>query len=248
MTGPILFTDDKTGIVYCINFSNNIIWFSGSKSLDSGAMQIANANLRGIAEPKVDTDATTKKYVDGKIAAITPSSIGALASGGTAASATKLETSRTIQTNLGSTSTASFNGTANITPGVTGTLGIANGGTGSTTASGALNNLGAAGKSMAGQSVKPTSGTTVTAGEGAEIFNDFRDRIFSGTTVYAGNVASGAYSHAEGGNTTASGVGSHAEGGNTTASIAYSHAEGYKTTAGGVYSHAEGNSTTASGK
>ena len=45
----------------------------------------------------------------------------------------KLTTARTIRTNLASTSAASFDGTANITPGVTGTLPIANGGTGGTT-------------------------------------------------------------------------------------------------------------------
>lgn len=48
--------------------------------------------------------------------------------------ADKLTTACTIRTNLASTSAASFNGTANITPGVTGTLPIANGGTGGTTA------------------------------------------------------------------------------------------------------------------
>ena len=61
---------------------------------------------------------------------------------GNAGSATKLATARTIQTNLGSTSSASFNGTANVTPGVTGTLPIANGGTGATTAAAALTKLG----------------------------------------------------------------------------------------------------------
>lgn len=50
---------------------------------------------------------------------------------GNAGSATKLATARTIQTNLASTSAASFDGTANITPGVTGVLPVANGGTGS---------------------------------------------------------------------------------------------------------------------
>ena len=47
--------------------------------------------------------------------------------------ADKLTTARTIRTNLASTSAVSFDGSANITPGVTGTLPIANGGTGGTT-------------------------------------------------------------------------------------------------------------------
>lgn len=69
--------------------------------------------------------------------------VGALPSDGTAVAATKLKTARTIRTNLGSTSAASFDGTANITPGVTGTLPIGNGGTGATTAEAALTKLGA---------------------------------------------------------------------------------------------------------
>lgn len=51
---------------------------------------------------------------------------------GNSVTATRLATSRTIRTNLASTSSSSFNGTANITPGVTGTLPVANGGTGVT--------------------------------------------------------------------------------------------------------------------
>lgn len=49
---------------------------------------------------------------------------------GQAASAVKLATSRTIRVNLASGSSASFNGTANITPGVTGVLPVNHGGTG----------------------------------------------------------------------------------------------------------------------
>ena len=56
-------------------------------------------------------------------------------------SAIKLKNARTIQTNLASTSTASFDGSANITPGVTGTLGIGNGGTGGTTSHVGFSNL-----------------------------------------------------------------------------------------------------------
>ena len=58
------------------------------------------------------------------------------------ANARRLYTARSIRTNLGSTSSASFDGTASITPGVTGTLPIANGGTGATSASTALSKLG----------------------------------------------------------------------------------------------------------
>jgi hypothetical protein len=50
----------------------------------------------------------------------------------TTGSAATLTTARTIQTNLASTSSASFNGSANITPGVTGTLPVGSGGTGLT--------------------------------------------------------------------------------------------------------------------
>lgn len=49
---------------------------------------------------------------------------------GNSSTASKLATARTIRTDLSSTSTASFDGSTNVTPGVTGTLPIARGGTG----------------------------------------------------------------------------------------------------------------------
>ena len=73
-----------------------------------------------------------------------------LANGGTgnmtglAATATALATARTFQTDLASAGAVGFDGTANVTPGVTGTLGLANGGTGATTAAAARTALGAA--------------------------------------------------------------------------------------------------------
>jgi hypothetical protein len=74
----------------------------------------------------------TNYYRSGRTGIIQASDVPTLNQNTTGSAAT-LTTSRTFQTNLASTSTASFNGSANVTPGVTGTLPVANGGTGSTT-------------------------------------------------------------------------------------------------------------------
>lgn len=63
---------------------------------------------------------------------------------GNANKAKKLATARTITANLASSTAGSFDGSANITVGVTGTLPIANGGTGATTAAAARTALGCA--------------------------------------------------------------------------------------------------------
>lgn len=61
-----------------------------------------------------------------------PKTLGGLVEGNVsgANTANTLAIARTIQTNLGSTSASSFNGSSNITPGVTGILSASNGGTG----------------------------------------------------------------------------------------------------------------------
>jgi hypothetical protein len=80
----------------------------------------------------------------------------------TTGSAATLTTARTIQTNLASTSAASFNGSANITPGVTGTLPVGNGGTGGTTFT--ANNVLLGNGTSAFQSVAPgTNGNVLTS-------------------------------------------------------------------------------------
>lgn len=82
----------------------------------------------------------------------------------TTGSAATLTTARTIQTDLASTSSASFNGSANITPGVTGTLAVANGGTGQTSYTD--------GQLLIGNSTGNTlAKTTLTAGSGISITN-----------------------------------------------------------------------------
>lgn len=91
-----------------------------------------------------------------------------------------------------------------------------------------------AGKVVAGKEFT-VNNTTVTAGTGAEIFNN------------TNNTATGMYSHAEGSSTVASGANSHAEGSHTKATNVQAHAEGRNTAASGPTSHAEGGDTTASG-
>ena len=94
-------------------------------------------------------------------------------------------------------------------------------------------------------------GTQVTAGIGAEVFNDYDTNIASGKYSHAegmNNVASGMLSHAEGWGTKALGSYSHTEGQETTASESYSHAEGWKTEATNRAAHAEGFATHATGQ
>lgn len=57
----------------------------------------------------------------------------------TASAANKLVTTKTIRTNLGSTSSVIYTGETNVEPGVTGTLPVGHGGTGQTTAANAAN-------------------------------------------------------------------------------------------------------------
>ena len=100
---------------------NNAIQFlRGTATAISSSSQVANAG-----QPVYDT---TNRYLyvgDGSSAVNKLDAIRA-------STADTLKTSRTIRTNLSSTSTASFNGSSNITPGVTGTLPVSNGGTGVT--------------------------------------------------------------------------------------------------------------------
>lgn len=104
------------------------------------------------------------------------------------------------------------------------------------------------GKSMAGKTVNPMQGSLVTAGDGAEIFNDYRTRTYgSGSNpASSGNIASGGYAHSEGSASTATGKSSHSEGYKTIAGSDYAHAEGWNTSASGMCSHSEGFNTKAS--
>lgn len=126
-------------------------------SLDAskiGSGTLADARIPGLAASKITSGAfdaaripnlaaskiTSGTFSADRIPSLDASKIGTgilgTARGGTGnanGTVAKLTTARTIRTNLASTSTASFDGSANVTPGVTGTLQVANGGTGKTT-------------------------------------------------------------------------------------------------------------------
>lgn len=101
-----------------------------------------------------NTDQWTFDGSTGRGINITPAKIGAAeadhahnyagssSAGGAATSANKLATARDIQVDLSSESAASFDGSKNVTPGVTGTLPIKHGGTEATTVADAQKNLG----------------------------------------------------------------------------------------------------------
>ena len=150
-----------------------------------------------------------------------------------------------------------------------GAIAIANGGTGATTASGALTNLGVdtalsnkADKDLSnitGTIAISQGGTGATTASGAltnlgvdTALSNKADKDLSNVTgmipITAGGTGN-ASGYIRAGQKSGTTIGSYAtcEGDDTTASSNSAHAEGYNTTASGMYSHAEGANTTASG-
>ena len=131
---------------------------------------------------------TTTSYFDSGVTLNPSTNTIAANVSGNAATATKLATARTIRTNLASTSAVSFDGSANITPGVTGTLPITNGGTGATTASSARDNLGAQSKVLYGPSAPSDStgsnGDMYVALESGDFKKDIVDLIYPVGSIY----------------------------------------------------------------
>lgn len=127
----------------------------------------ATPSFNGTANAVIGTTGTlpvTKGGTGGTTAATARTGIGAAASGANTditsitGSAATLTTARTFQTNLASTASASFNGSANVSPGVTGTLAVGNGGTGVTTLA-ALSTAMGFSYNTNGQFTIPISGT-----------------------------------------------------------------------------------------
>lgn len=114
---------------------------------------------------------------------------------GNSATATKLATARTITANLASGTAGSFDGSANITVGVTGTLPIANGGTGLTSAPSMLVNL-ASTTATSPLQASPRPGVTGTlpianGGTGQTTAAGVRNALGLGNTTGAVPIANG---------------------------------------------------------
>lgn len=112
-----------------------------------------------------------------------------------AKSATKLATARTITANLASSAAGSFDGSADITVGVTGTLPIANGGTGLTSAPSMLVNL-ASTTATSPLQASPRPGVTGTlpianGGTGQTTAAGVRNALGLGNTTGAVPIANG---------------------------------------------------------
>lgn len=130
-----------------------------------------------------------------KNATQTVATINASTYTGNSATATKLATARTITANLASSTAGSFDGSANITVGVTGTLPIANGGTGLTSAPSMLVNL-ASTTATSPLQASPRPGVTGTlpianGGTGQTTAAGVRNALGLGNTTGAVPIANG---------------------------------------------------------
>lgn len=143
---------------------------TGTASNVTGVVAVANGGSgQTTAQAAMNTFAgatTSGQYLRGNGTNVVMSAIQAAdvptLNQNTTGSAATLTTARTIQTDLASTSSASFDGSANITPGITGTLGVANGGTGATTLT--ANNVLLGNGTSAVQFVAPgTNGNVLTS-------------------------------------------------------------------------------------
>lgn len=115
---------------------------------DSGSYEILYPlasfnNMTGSLTESQIPNLSMSKITSGNLSASRISGTVANASNSTYAS--RLSTGRTLQTDLGKTSSVSFDGSSDIEPGIKGVLGIANGGTGSTSLEGLKTSLGVGG-------------------------------------------------------------------------------------------------------
>ena len=235
------------------------IYGTVTSALSAGSTSITTGSTAGI------TLSAGQKFTlaaGGSTAAFTmPSAPTAVAYASSAGSATKLTASRNIITNLGSTAAASFNGTADISAGIFGTLPVKYGGTGATAAADARTNLGITPANIGAATTTHThgnilSGGTITAdttiANGAKIaFIDTNNKVSRGAAAFDASTTTKALTQkgtfetfskltlGSGSDNAASGTHTH------TTSIASGSTAGITLTAGKSFTLSAGGTTTA---
>ena len=130
-TSAFLLLDTVTNLLWHYKTASNGWSQAGGSTFDTTTLNLVSRF--GLKLNISDTTSMLTNYYRGGRTGIIQASDVPTLNQNTTGSAATLTTSRTFQTNLASTSTASFNGSANVTPGVTGILPVANGGTNRTT-------------------------------------------------------------------------------------------------------------------
>lgn len=146
----------------------------GTRNLGSGSVTYSVGDLviydGSVWQRSDSTDAVTTVNGYSGTVTLTKSDVGLGNAENTAdavksvASAATLTTGRTFRTDLASTSTVTFNGAGDVTPGVTGTLAVGNGGTGASTLTGIVrgNGTGAFTAAVAGTDFLAPGGSGFT--------------------------------------------------------------------------------------
>ena len=179
---------------------------NGNLIINASENSIIALQSGSVTQWSVVSDEATKKtsaYLHSNLAATYTPSGGVVWEGNaktattatSAKSATKLATARTITANLASGTAGSFDGSANVIVGVTGTLPIANGGTGLTSAPSMLVNL-ASTTATSPLQASPRPGVTGTlpianGGTGQTTAAGVRNALGLGNTTGAVPIANG---------------------------------------------------------
>lgn len=165
---------------------------AADKSKLDGIAAGANKTVVDAAISNTSTNPVQNKVVYAELAKKAASThthnyAGSASAGGAANTATKLATARTIRTNLASTATASFDGSANVAPGVTGTLPVANGGTGATTLSSGQVLIGNGASAVQGRAITNNTATSgaITGSTNLLTMNTLKNALNRATSVAA---------------------------------------------------------------
>lgn len=165
---------------------------AADKSKLDGIAAGANKTVVDAAISNTSTNPVQNKVVYAELAKKAASThthnyAGSASAGGAANTATKLATARTIRTNLAITATASFDGSANVAPGVTGTLPVANGGTGATTLSSGQVLIGNGASAVQGRAITNNTATSgaITGSTNLLTMNTLKNALNRATSVAA---------------------------------------------------------------